>query len=67
MIKTKLDSKRMERVRRMFGYGSGIDVRANGLRRGLAHIWKENVIIDLRSFSTHHIDVVVTETDGAYR
>lgn len=66
LMETKLDTKHMERVRRKFGYGSGIEMGVDGSRGGLALFWKEN-IVDLRSFSTHHIDAAVFENDGRFR
>ncbi|PPS07691.1 hypothetical protein GOBAR_AA12950 [Gossypium barbadense] len=35
LIETKLDARKMERIRRKFGYGNGIDVPSVGTRGGL--------------------------------
>lgn len=54
---TKLHNGRMERIRRSWGFSGGIEVSSDGTRGGLALCWKNNFIVQLRSFSSSHIDV----------
>lgn len=42
---------------------NGIDVKAEGSRGGLSLAWKGDIAVTLRSFSKHHIDVMVKEGD----
>ncbi|KAA3481591.1 Exo_endo_phos domain-containing protein [Gossypium australe] len=62
-METKLELKRMERVRRSCGFINGIDVEAEGSRGGLCLAWKVGIEVTLRSYSTWHIDVLIKE-DG---
>lgn len=63
-MKTKLNSSRMAQVRTRCGFSNGIDVDAHGSRGGLSIGWKDDVLIQLQSYSTNHMDVVVCESDG---
>ncbi|KAA3483968.1 reverse transcriptase [Gossypium australe] len=65
LMETKLDSKRMDRVRRSCGFINGIDVEAEGSRGGLCLAWKVGIEVTLRSYSTWHIDVLIKE-DGDF-
>ncbi|KAA3488794.1 reverse transcriptase [Gossypium australe] len=60
-METKLNQKRMKRVRRSCGFNSGIEVEADGSRGGLSLAWKSDIGVTLRSFSKWHIDVLVRE------
>ncbi|KAA3457419.1 reverse transcriptase [Gossypium australe] len=64
LMETKLDQKRMERVRRNCGFMNGIEVGADGSRGGLSLAWKEGAGITLRSFSKWHIDALVMGDDS---
>ncbi|KAA3459982.1 reverse transcriptase [Gossypium australe] len=61
LMETKIDKKRMEKVRRSCGFLNGVDFEAEGMRGGLCLAWKEEIIVTLRSFSKNHIDVMVKE------
>lgn len=62
-MKTKIDSKRVENVRRKCGFNCGIDMEAEGSRGGLCLAWKDDVRVDLRSFSKIHIDVLFSDSE----
>ncbi|KAA3462890.1 reverse transcriptase [Gossypium australe] len=62
-METKLDSKRMDRVRKSCGFMNGIDVGAEGSRGGLCLAWKGGIEVMLRTYSKWHIDVLIKE-DG---
>ncbi|KAA3453752.1 reverse transcriptase [Gossypium australe] len=61
LMETKLDQKRMERVRRMCGFSSGLEIEAEGSRGGLCLAWKDDIVVTLRSYSKWHIDVLLWE------
>ncbi|KAA3490758.1 BEACH domain-containing lvsC [Gossypium australe] len=49
-METKINDKRMERIRRRCGFVNGIDMGAEGLRGGLCLAWKEEIKVSLRTF-----------------
>lgn len=67
MMETKINSKRMEKIQKLYGYGCGIDVCFDGSHRGLVLACRENIFVELRSFFYHHIDVLVTNEGWARR
>ncbi|XP_052485248.1 uncharacterized protein LOC128040512 [Gossypium raimondii] len=60
-METKVSGKRMEKIRRRCGFMNGIDVDATGSRGGICLAWKEAVQVELKTFSTNHIDVLIEE------
>ncbi|KAA3489221.1 reverse transcriptase [Gossypium australe] len=50
LMETKIDKKRMEKVRRKCGFVNGFEIEAEGSRRGLCLAWNEDIIVTLRSF-----------------
>ncbi|GMJ07053.1 hypothetical protein HRI_004374500 [Hibiscus trionum] len=64
LIETKLDKRRMEKVRRHCGFMFGIDVPALGTRGGLSIGWKNECDVSLRSYSQWHIDIEIKEESG---
>ncbi|KAA3482895.1 reverse transcriptase [Gossypium australe] len=61
-METKIDTKRMEGIRRRCGFMNGIDVGAEGSRGGLCLAWKEEYIVSLKTFSKNHIDVPIEKS-----
>lgn len=41
-------------------------VERNGLGGGLALLWNDEIVVDIKSYSMHHIDVVVHMNNGCY-
>ncbi|KAA3482263.1 reverse transcriptase [Gossypium australe] len=64
LTETKIDKKRMEKVRRKCGFMNGLEIEAEGSRGGLCLAWKEDIILTLRSFSRNHIDVMIKEDNA---
>ncbi|KAA3476719.1 reverse transcriptase [Gossypium australe] len=64
LLETKLNVRRMEKVRRRCGFFNGIDVPAKGSRGGLSLRWNGGHLINLKSFSKNRIDVEVQEEEG---
>ncbi|KAG8481729.1 hypothetical protein CXB51_026626 [Gossypium anomalum] len=61
--KTMLSAKKMETVRLKCGFKNGIDIGALGSKGGLYLDWKRNSLIQLKSFSSSHIDVEVHDDE----
>ncbi|KAA3465123.1 BEACH domain-containing lvsC [Gossypium australe] len=61
LMDTKVTSKRMELIRRRYGFTNGIDIDEGGLSLG----WKEGISLNLKSYSRSHIDVEVEEENRA--
>lgn len=57
LMEIKLNSRRMENVRRKCGFLYGLDVDAVGSRGGLSLCWKQDCSVSLRSYSQNHVDV----------
>ncbi|KAA3477433.1 reverse transcriptase [Gossypium australe] len=62
-METKIDDKRMERIRRRSGFVNGIDVGAEGSRGGLCLAWREEIKVSLKTFSKNHIDILIEESN----
>ncbi|KAA3489009.1 reverse transcriptase [Gossypium australe] len=60
-METKVNDKRMERIRRRSGFINGIEVGADGSRGGLCLAWREECKVSLRTLSKNHIDVLIEE------
>ncbi|KAA3482830.1 BEACH domain-containing lvsC [Gossypium australe] len=54
----------MEKVRRRCGFNCGIEVGATGSKGGLCLAWKEDINVELKSYSKKHIDVLIKENVG---
>ncbi|KAA3482176.1 nucleolin-like [Gossypium australe] len=55
--------RNMELARIKCGYENGIDIGATGTRGGLSLGWKGNSLVNLKSFSSSHIDVEIQDCD----
>lgn len=64
LIETKVNERKMERIRKKCGFDSGIYISAEGSRRGLSLIWKQGISINLISFSKSRINVEVGDVNG---
>ncbi|MBA0640165.1 hypothetical protein Goklo_023131 [Gossypium klotzschianum] len=64
-IEKKVQSIKIEKVQKSWGFVNGIDVSSNGTRGGLSLCWKHGCIISLHIFLRNHIDVMVEDdSDG---
>ena len=59
LIETKLDVKRMEKVRANVGFQYVFTVPCKGRSGGLALLWKDSIKVRVQTYSQHHIDVHV--------
>lgn len=53
----------MQRIRRRLGFPNGIKVSSDGSKGGLCLCWKENLVVDLRSFNSNYIDVMAMDSE----
>ncbi|KAA3476755.1 BEACH domain-containing lvsC [Gossypium australe] len=60
-METKIDEKRMEKIKRRCGFVNGINVGAEGSRGGICLAWKEELQVRLKTFSPNNIDVLIKE------
>uniref|UniRef100_A0A5B7A8Z2 Endonuclease/exonuclease/phosphatase domain-containing protein n=1 Tax=Davidia involucrata TaxID=16924 RepID=A0A5B7A8Z2_DAVIN len=62
LSETKSDKTRMEYIKQHVGFANGVYVESEGRSGGLGLLWKEGLVISLRSFSKNNIDAVVEES-----
>ncbi|KAA3465795.1 Exo_endo_phos domain-containing protein [Gossypium australe] len=63
-METKLNSDRMERVRKQCGFFNGIGVSANETRCGFGLAWNKNELVQLRSYPQNHINAKILMDDN---
>ena len=61
LIETKKKIVGMKKVKVKLGYVNGFYVQRQGKGGSLAMFWRKEVNLEIRSFSRHHIEAVVTE------
>lgn len=64
LSETKMDGKRMEKLKWMLGMSNMVLKDCYGKSGGLAMLWKKEINLELHNYSRYHIDVVVIERDG---
>ncbi|KAK5826340.1 hypothetical protein PVK06_021258 [Gossypium arboreum] len=62
-METKVCKNKMERIRHRYGYMNGLEVDPVNTRGGLCLAWRNDICIELSSFSKRHIDVVVEDKE----
>lgn len=60
-MKTKIDEKHMEKIKRRCSFAYGIDIGAKSFRGGICLALKTEITVCLQNFSKSHIDVLVKE------
>lgn len=63
LSETKLSAQRAQDLRFGFGFNNAFGVKAVGLSGGLVLFWNNDSVVNLKSFSNSHIDVMI-ENDG---
>ncbi|GMJ15348.1 hypothetical protein HRI_005204000 [Hibiscus trionum] len=64
LMETKVSAVRMENIRKKCGFVHGIDIDADGSRGGLSLCWNSDIMVNLCSFSSSHIDVTICDVDS---
>jgi exonuclease III len=69
LMETKINSLRMEGVRRTIGFENGLSIPSEGKSGGLALLWRQGYEVVINSYSKYHIDSVVKvkTTDDIWR
>ena len=61
LVETKVKQNRMEKIKFSLGFSNGLIVPSRGRNGGLALLWSTLVNLEIKSYSQHHIDPIVTE------
>ena len=56
----------MERVKYILGYSNGLIVPSIGRSGGLALLWSSDTNLEIKSYSNHHIDAIITEPEDGF-
>ena len=63
-METKQHVNKLDRIKRKCGFDACIGVNSEGTSGGIAMIWKDDITMNLRSFSKNYIDLDVGENSG---
>ena len=67
LSKTKMLIARMKKIKLKLGFVNGLYVQRQGRGGGLAMFWRKEVTLEIKSYSRHHIDAVVTKEASGFR
>ena len=56
----------MERIKDRVGFANGLYVPCHGRSGGLALLWTRDTNLEIKSYSNHHIDAVITEESSNF-
>lgn len=63
LMETKLNESRLQYIKNKIGFSGLLCVSSLGLSGGLGLMWKDNITVDILSFSKNHIDAKITSDD----
>ena len=63
VMETKIQGKRVENLQGTLGFAGCFAVDSNGLSGGIGLFWSKNVVVELKNYSSSHIDVRVMKVD----
>lgn len=66
LCETKLTAKQIQNKCKELDYENCLEVRRNRLGGGLAILWNTKVMMEVKSYSKHHIDTVIHTENGCY-
>ena len=61
LIETKVGTRRMMKVKEKIGFPNGLIIPSEGRSGGMALLWIRDVDVEIKSFSSSHIDAIVTD------
>jgi hypothetical protein len=64
-METKISGKRVEKLAGALGFAGAYAVDSDGLSGGIGLFWSTDVVVDIKSFNSNHIDAVVSAKDGS--
>ena len=56
----------METVKYRLGFSNGLIMPSWGRRGGFALLWSRDTNLEIKSFSDHHIDAIITESSNGF-
>jgi hypothetical protein len=62
LCETRQKSRRMEKLKRMFGMGGYVGYDSDGMSEGLALFWHESMQVDVKEVNGWYIDVFIRES-----
>ena len=66
LSETKVRKNRMEKIKDKVGFANGLSVLCHGRSGGLALLWTRDINLEIKSYSNHHIDAVITEESSNF-
>ena len=66
LSETKVRKNRIERIKDRIGFTNGLSVPCHGRSGGLALLWTRDINLEIKSYSNHHIDAVITEESSNF-
>lgn len=66
LCEANLTAKQMQNKCRELDYENCLKVRRNRLGGGLAILWNREVMMEVKSYSKHHIDTMIHTKNGCY-
>ena len=67
LTETKKKNAGMTKVRMKIGFENGFYVKKEGKGGGLAMLWRREVNLEIKSYSMHHIDAVITREGAGFQ
>ena len=67
LSETKRKNSGMQKVKVKVGFENGFYIKGKGKGGGLAMLWKRETDLEIKSYSKHHIDAVVTEEGSGFK
>lgn len=61
-----MTQKQMRKKSDVLHFPNCFAVSREGMGRGLAMLWSSEVVVEIKSYSLHHIDVVVHNESSSY-
>lgn len=66
LYETKITTRQMKEKRKKLKFQNCFAVSREGLGGGLAMLWNPDINVEIKSYSKHHVDVVVHSEKGSY-
>ena len=65
LMETKISAQRVESLQNLLGFAGCFAVNSTGLSGGIGLFWKDEVEVELKNYSSCHIDVLVRKKTRA--
>ena len=67
LIETKVGTRRMVKVKEKIGFPNGLIIPSEGRSGGMALLWIRDVDVEIKSFSSSHIDAIVMDSISGFK